>query len=133
MQQCYADNATFNDPVFTNLNATQVRAMWEMFCVKSRDLKIEFGNIHATEKKGSASWVATYLFSSTVKKVVNHITAHFTFENGKIKQHTDAFNFYKWCKQALGVTGLLLGWTPLIKNKVRHKGMKALNEYMLKK
>lgn len=41
MKNCYAEKATFNDPVFQNLNATQVRAMWEMFCVKSKDLKIE--------------------------------------------------------------------------------------------
>ncbi len=47
MQGSYADNATFKDPVFINLNAKQVRAMWEMFCVKSKDLKIEFSKITA--------------------------------------------------------------------------------------
>ncbi len=130
MQDCYAENASFSDPVFKNLTAAQVRAMWEMFCVKSKDLKIEFRNIKADETTGSGEWTATYLFSSTGKKVVNNITANFFFENEKILKHTDSFNFYKWAKQALGLTGVLLGWTPLVKNKVQQKGMKALNDFM---
>ncbi len=79
MQGCYGDNATFTDPVFTNLNAAEVRAMWEMFCIKSKEMKIEFSNITADETKGKAEWIATYVFSSTGKKVVNRITAHFVF------------------------------------------------------
>ena len=62
MQGCYADNVIFNDQVFINLNATQVRAMWEMFCLRSKGLKIEFRNIAANETNGSAEWVATYCF-----------------------------------------------------------------------
>ncbi|MEP6512786.1 MAG: nuclear transport factor 2 family protein [Parafilimonas sp.] len=133
MQQCYAGSAIFNDPVFRNLNATQVKAMWEMFCVKSKDLKIEFGNITANETNGSAEWTATYIFSPTGKKVVNKITANFIFENQKIVKHTDTFNFYKWAKQALGLSGVLLGWTPLAKNKVQKAGMKTLNDYIIGK
>ncbi len=133
MQQCYAGSAIFNDPVFRNLNATQVKAMWEMFCVKSKDLKIEFGNITANETNGSAEWTASYIFSPTGKKVVNKITANFIFENQKIVKHTDTFNFYKWAKQALGLSGVLLGWTPLAKNKVQKMGMKTLNDYIIGK
>jgi ketosteroid isomerase-like protein len=130
MQECYADNATFKDPVFNTLNAKQVKAMWEMFCVKSKDLKIEFCNITADETNGNAQWTATYPFSKTGRTVVNNITANFIFENGKIVKHADSFNFYNWCKQALGTTGVLLGWTPLLKNKVRKTAMKSLNDYM---
>lgn len=60
MQACYADNATFSDAVFLNLNAAQVRAMWEMLCKKGKDLKIEFKNIQADSHSGTADWVATY-------------------------------------------------------------------------
>jgi ketosteroid isomerase-like protein len=130
MQECYADNATFKDPVFNNLDANQVKAMWEMFCVKSKDLKIEFSNITADETKGNAQWKATYPFSKTGRKVVNYITANFIFENGKIVKHADSFNFYSWCKQALGITGLLLGWTPFLKNKVHKTAMQSHNDYM---
>lgn len=130
MQSCYSDKAIFNDPVFVNLNAKQVRAMWEMFCINGKDMEIEFSNIKANETGGSADWKATYIFTTTGKKVINKIMASFVFENGKIVRHTDNFNFYDWAKQALGFTGLLLGWTTFLKNKVQKLGMKALNDYI---
>ena len=133
MQQCYADNAVFSDPVFNSLDAEQVRAMWEMFCIRSNDLKIEFRNVKADDKEGSAEWTARYTFSSTNKKVVNHISAHFLFEDGKIISHSDHFNFHNWAKQALGLSGLLLGWLPFVRNKAQKFGMKALNDFMTKK
>ncbi len=130
MQQCYANDVIFNDAVFTNLNATQVKAMWQMFCINGKDMMVDFSNIKATETTGSAEWVATYVFSTTGKKVVNKITANFVFENGKIVKHTDTFSFYNWAKQALGLTGMLLGWTIFIKTKVKKTALKTLSNYM---
>ncbi len=130
MQNCYADDAVFNDEVFVNLNSTEVKFMWEMFCIKGKDLQIEFNNIHADDEKGSAEWNATYTFSKTNRKVINRIKAKFTFANGKIKRHTDHFDFYKWSAQALGIPGILFGWTIFLKNKVRKEGRKNLEAYM---
>ncbi len=129
MQDCYADGAIFNDEVFSNLNADEVRVMWEMFCIKGKDLQIDFSKIEADESKASAEWTARYTFSKTNRKVVNHIKARFTIVNGKITVHTDHFNFYKWASQALGPAGVLLGWTPLVKNKVRKEAKKNLMNY----
>ena len=133
MQACYADNARFNDEVFVNLNASQVKAMWEMLCVKGKDLKLDFKNIQTSETQGSAEWIAYYTFSGSGRKIVNHVKASFIFENGKIVKHTDAFNFYKWSRQALGITGSLLGWSGFLKKKVRQSTMKSLNNFMNKK
>lgn len=132
MQQCYADEATFSDPVFINLNADKVRAMWEMFCLNGKDLIIEFKNIKANETNGSAEWIATYIFTKTGRKVTNHISANFTFKDGKIKTHIDSFYFYKWASQALGLPGLLLGWTGFIKNKIKQGGMQSLKNFISK-
>lgn len=130
MQNCYAEDAVFNDEVFENLNAAEVKAMWEMFCKKGKDVEINFSNINVDEKYGTAEWVASYTFSKTNNKVVNHIKAKFTFRDGKISSHTDKFNFYKWARQALGTAGLLLGWTSYLKNKVRKEGLKNLKDFM---
>lgn len=130
MQDCYADNATFSDAVFQNLNSAQVRAMWEMLITRGKDLELRFQNISADEKSGSCEWIANYTFSQTGKKVENHIKANFEFENGKIIKHLDTFDFYKWSSQALGITGTLLGWTSFLKNKVQQKAMKSLSEFM---
>ena len=132
MQQFYSNQARFNDPVFIHLNAEQVRKMWEMLLVRSTDLELDFTNINTNDFSGSAEWTARYTFSRTGKKVINRIKASFIFEKGKILNHKDEFNFYTWARQALGIPGLLFGWTPFIKNKIRKMAMKNLMDYMKK-
>lgn len=131
MQECYAETATFSDAVFPNLDSTRVKAMWEMLCKKGKDLELEYKNVSADEKRGSCEWIATYTFSQTGKKVENHIKANFEFENGKIVRHIDSFDFYKWSSQALGLPGILLGWTPFLKNKVQKTAAKNLEEFIM--
>lgn len=130
MQACYADQAVFSDAVFKNLNSDEVKAMWEMLCLSGKDLRLEFSNIQETADGGSAHWDAYYTFSLTGNKVINRIDAVFKIENGKITSHTDHFNFYRWASQALGVNGKLLGWTSLVKNKVRSNARKNLEKFM---
>jgi limonene-1,2-epoxide hydrolase len=130
MQNCYADTAVFNDEVFINLNASEVKAMWEMLCKKGKDLELIFSNVRSTENTGSAVWTATYSFSKTNRKVINRIHASFEFANGKIIKHTDQFDFYKWASQALGITGSLLGWSGFLKNKIRKEARKNLEAFI---
>jgi hypothetical protein len=61
--------------------------------------------------------------------VINDIQAFFKIEDGKISQHTDSFDFYKWARQAFGLTGLLLGWTTFFKSKVQKNAMGSLEKY----
>lgn len=133
MQDCYADEAVFNDEVFKELNATQVRNMWEMLIKRGTDLDLSFSNIQTTDSTGSAEWIATYSFGPKKRKVVNKIKANFVFEHGKIVNHNDHFSFYTWAKQALGTPGILLGWTGYLKNKVQKTAIKGLRDFMAKK
>lgn len=130
MQNCYADNAVFSDAIFKNLDSKQVKAMWAMLIKRGKDFSLTFKNIEANENAGSADWIATYTFSATNRKVINQVKANFVFENNKILRHTDDFDFYKWSRQALGLSGLLLGWTSFLKSKVRRTALKGLEEYM---
>ena len=130
MQNCYADEATFSDAVFKNLNADQVKAMWQMLIVKGKDLHLEFKDISAADNFVNAHWDAYYTFSASGKKVVNSIDATFEIKNGKIVKHTDSFNFNTWAKQAIGVTGLLFGWTSFLNKKVSTQAMKNLERFM---
>lgn len=132
MQNCYADNAVFSDNVFKNLNGKEVKAMWEMLIQRGKDLHVEFKNVKADDSTGSAEWIATYTFSKTKRKVVNSIKADFIFKNGKIVKHTDHFNFYAWSKQALGLTGWVLGWTKFLNAKVSKTAMQGLHKFMQK-
>lgn len=130
MQACYADDATFSDSAFVDLNAAQVRAMWKMLLLGGKDLQMVFRDVQANDQKGSAYWEATYTFSATGRKVLNKIHANFEFENGKIKKHRDHFDFYAWARQAFGTTGLLLGWTSYFQGKVQAKAKGNLEKFM---
>jgi ketosteroid isomerase-like protein len=133
MQAAYAENATFNDPVFSLLDAEQVRAMWQMLLTRSNDLNLSFGDVKEYENnRVTVYWQANYTFTATGRKVRNKVNAQFELADGKIIAHTDAFNFYRWAKQAFGGGGFLLGWTKLFQEKVRQTAMKKLEAFMQK-
>lgn len=133
MQACYADNAVFNDPAFPNLNAAQVRAMWEMLVRQGKDMQMTYRVLDANDTTGHAEWTATYTFSKTGRRVVNHVRSSFRFANGKIVAHTDQFDFHTWSKQALGLPGLLLGWTGFLQRKVQQTALDGLAKFMASK
>lgn len=126
MAACYADDARFSDPVFPELHGKHIGNMWRMLCERGADLVVEHSAVKTGGDTGSAHWEAHYTFSATGKKVHNKIDATFRFRGDKIVEHIDRFDFYAWTKMALGVTGLLLGWTPIIRNKVRRTAAKGL-------
>jgi hypothetical protein len=130
MQRFYDPEAVFHDPVFQDLSAGEVKAMWQMLVTSANDLKIESSDIFADEKVGKCMWQAWYTFSATGRKVHNVIYAKFEFRDGKIFRHDDHFDFWRWSKMALGTPGLVLGWTPLIRNKVRKTARKRLEKFM---
>lgn len=132
MQDSYADEAVFSDAVFDNLNAAQVKAMWQMLISRGSDMKLTFSDIKENGDKVTAYWEANYTFTATGKKVTNKINAEFEIKAGKIVKHTDRFNFYKWAKQAFGFGGFVLGWTSAFKEKVRQTAMKKLDDYSKK-
>lgn len=130
MQRCYHPQAIFSDPAFLKLSAEEVRAMWEMLITASADLKIQFRDVKFEVNSGSCHWEAWYTFSSTGRKVHNKIDATFELKDGLIYRHQDHFNFWRWSSQALGLPGLLLGWTSFLKSKVRKKAKSRLEKFM---
>ena len=130
MQGLYHPQAHFSDPVFTSLNSAEVKAMWQMLISRGKDLRIDFSNIKADDKRGSCRWDAWYTFSTTGKKVHNVIDASFEFSDGLILAHRDVFDFWRWSRQSLGITGVLLGWSPFLKDKVRATATAGLRKFM---
>lgn len=130
MQESYASDAIFNDEVFSNLNGTEAGKMWEMLIKNGKDLELKFEILSSEEEYVNARWIAKYTFSKTGRLVINDIKAFFKIEDGKIIEHTDSFDFYKWARQAFGLTGLLIGWTPFFKNKVQKTAMGSLYKFL---
>ena len=130
MAACYAPNVTFSDPVFTDLRGDEAGGMWRMLTSRSKDLELQFSGVEADDRAGRAHWEAWYTFSATGRKVHNVIDARFEFQEGKIVRHVDRFSFYRWSRQALGLPGVLLGWTPIVQNKVRRSAREQLDRFL---
>ena len=144
MQGCYASGARFDDEVFSLHGPREIGGMWRMLTEATRakglahwkldvsDISTDRGTSSDTGGgKGRAHWDAHYLFSATGRQVLNKIDAEFEFDNaGLITRHRDRFNFWHWARQALGAPGLLLGWTPFLRHKVRAQAAANLKRYL---
>jgi len=131
MNACYSEDIVFFDPVFELLRGGQVRAMWEMLCHNAKDFSLTFGNIKDLgDDYYTCDWVATYTFSKTGKKVINHVRANMKIVNGEIIEHSDAFSLHKWATQALGFSGWLLGWNKFFQRKIKNTARKGLMKWV---
>ncbi len=134
MQACYAPDATFDDEVFSLKGPVQIGGMWCMLCNATKAKGMAHWKLVVSESTAhSAHWEAHYLFSATGRRVHNKIDAAFTFDgDGLITTHRDRFDFWTWSRQALGTPGLLLGWTPFLRNKVRATAAGNLQRFLAK-
>jgi len=133
MVACYADDVRFSDPVFTDLRGEHAKNMWRMLCELGKDLTIEFSQVKAEGPKGSAHWEARYTFSITGRSVYNVIDASFVFKDGKIVEHVDRFDLWRWASMALGAKGKLLGWAPFVQGAIRKNAAKGLDAWEAKR
>lgn len=130
MAACYHPAVRFSDPVFTDLHGDEARAMWHMLCDQGKDLKVTLSDVDADSDRGTARWEARYTFGSSGRMVHNVIAASFVFADGKIIQHTDEFDLWRWMRMAVGTTGTLIGWSPSAKRKVRETGRRGLDRFI---
>ena len=138
MAACYAPGAQFDDEVFSLLGHEQVSGMWRMLCeatqAKNRDAwKLTYSGIEADDTTGKAHWEADYRFSASRRQVHNVIDGKFEFNDaGLITRHRDRFDFWAWSRQALGIPGLVLGWTPFFRRMVRAQAAANLEKFLAK-
>ena len=131
MNDCYTTGAVFSDPVFGLLQGDELPAMWEMLCKTAKNFSLSFSDIQLLDEEyATCTWMATYTFSKTGRQVVNNVKAYMRIQQGKITEHTDKFDVWKWSRQALGLPGLLLGWSGFIQNKVHRTARKSLEKFM---
>ncbi len=130
MNALYAPDAKFSDPAFGELVGDEVRAMWTMLTGRAKDLSVRVRDVVADDETGSAHWRAEYTFTATGRPVVNEIDASFRFEDGKVVEHRDRFSFWRWSRQALGPSALLLGSNPVGHALVRKRARGRLEAFM---
>lgn len=129
MAACYADDVVFSDAVFPGLRGQEAGDMWRMLCSRGADLRIAFSDVTADDRSGSARWEAWYSFGPAKRKVHNVVAARFEFREGKIVRHEDSFDVWRWSRQAVGLPGLLLGWSGFFSRALQRKARRQLEAY----
>ena len=133
MAECYTNDIVFSDPVFGLLKGDEVRGMWKMLCTRAKDFSLQFDNIKTDDNEYyTCEWTAKYIFSKSGRQVVNKCKAFMRVQDGVIIEHSDAFKYYKWVRQALGLPGLLLGWSGFMHNKIVKNARKQLTDFLAK-
>lgn len=130
MAECYHPDVYFRDEAF-ELRGKEVGAMWHMLCERGKDMQMTF-SVNEKQEKVTAHWEPTYSFSQTGRFVHNIVDAEFEFKDGKIIKHIDRFNFWRWSRQALGLPGYILGWTPMLRKKVNTMAGDNLRKFIEK-
>ena len=134
MASCYHEEIEFTDPGFGKLKGAEAGDMWRLLVERGgEDLVIIYSDVQADDTQGKAYWEAVYNFSKTGRKVHNKIHASFGFKDGLIVKHEDRFDFWSWSRMALGLPGVLLGWSSFLKNKVQTQARALLKRYREKK
>lgn len=129
MAAMYHPEAEFQDEVF-NLKGEDIGKMWIMLCARGKDMTMTFSDIKQDSSgKVSCHWEPIYTFSGTGRKVHNKIDTVIEFKEGKIWRQRDKFSFWSWASQALGLPGKILGWTPLLRSKVKKTAAKSLDDF----
>lgn len=131
MQACLHPKVEFSDIGF-KLSGKEVGAMWHMICEKGT--QIMFRNVKADDTHGTAHWECHYDFQkeegAKPHSVHNIIEAKFRFEDGLIRKHDDDCDFERWARQALGLTGIVLGETEFLHNKVRTSARDKIDKFI---
>jgi ketosteroid isomerase-like protein len=128
MAAMYHPDGRFCDPAFGELTGEQAGRMWRMLTSRGGDLSVSLEEV--AEDGSTARWVARYTFTQTGRPVVNDVRARFVWRDGRIASHDDSFSFWTWSRQALGPVGLALGWTPLLRAKVRSGARAQLEKFV---
>ena len=102
--------------------------MWRMLLTSGRELRITYAVMEENESGGRCDWEAYYQFSRSGRSVHNVVNSDFIIKDGLILQQLDDFDFWRWSGQALGMSGMLLGWTGLVRNKVRRMAAENLRK-----
>lgn len=139
MANCYAPDARFKNEVFSLRGHEEVAGMWRMLCKATREKNADVWQLHASGVEagaisGNARLVADYRFGATGRKVHSVIDSQYEFNpDGLIVRQHDKFDLWAWSRQALGAPGLLLGWTPFMRRKIRAQAAAHLQKFIARR
>ncbi|MFC4160101.1 nuclear transport factor 2 family protein [Chitinimonas lacunae] len=132
MLACYHPEVVFDDPAFGRLEGKRAGAMWRMLVEGASQLEVRHRLVSAADGRALVHWEARYPFSGSGRPVHNRIVAQLEYRDGLIVRHHDDFDLWAWSRMALGLPGVLLGWTPWMRQRIRAMALQKLERFIAK-
>lgn len=136
LAQCYAPSARFEDAAWSLQGTEAIAAMWEMICDDTRRLgadvwRLECLRIRGTRHRCKVDWRLSHRDPATGRLIHQRMESRFLLtRDGRIDFHENRFSLWRWSRQARGLSGWLLGWTPIMRQRVRHDAAQRLDRYL---
>lgn len=130
MAACYHPAASFSDPIFPDLRGDRVGWRWRLLTRGAADMHLDYAIVFGDERKAQVEWEARYRFAGSGRRVHNKALSTLAFWDDRIVRQVDEFDFWRWSRQALGVSGWLLGWSPAFRARVRHEARRQLDRFI---
>ena len=136
MRAAYAPGACFSNPLFQLQGTEEIGALWAMVCAaidrkRVDQWRLEVSEVEATAHCGRARCQPHWRIRASGRVVQGVTDAEFSFDrDGRILSHVERFSFWHWSRQALGLRGALLGWTPLWRDRVGAWARQSLRGYL---
>lgn len=136
MQAAYAPGARFSNPLFQLQGSEEIGALWALVCTaihrkRLDQWRLDVSEVEATAQRGRARCQPHWRIRASGRVVQGVSDAEFSFDKqGRILSHVERFSFWHWSRQALGLRGALLGWTPLWRDQVGAWARQSLHAYL---
>lgn len=127
----YTDDARYEDPLCGTVKGDRIGRMWIVRTGEHR-VGVDVHSHEAGDTKGQARWMQTTVHPETRRKIAVEVRSTFTFRDGRIAEQRDAFSFYRWARQALGMLGWTVGWTKSVRVSMQrgfHGELENLNNW----
>jgi len=113
------------DPLYSYLTGSHVQTMWNYFFTTTDAFVVEYDSIKDL-KEGYFSVCSALFFKRNGRSISLQSTFYFKMEEGFISEYSQGFSLHKFCKQAYGFLGWLLGWNRYYQNRVRNLARRQL-------
>jgi len=129
MQNIYANDIAFFDPMFQYFNEGQVMMMWRFRIENAASFSVDFSNI--TDEGDGYFTVDVVLHYVNPKNKPIHLKmkSYLRIINNKIAEHSDAYSIHGLCKQERGISGNWIGWNRMYQNRLKLEAKKAVLAY----
>jgi hypothetical protein len=115
MQQLYAPQATFHDPIYDLSGRDAVAGMWKGVLGAGKDVKLNYQVLSSNDSSVQVKWTADYKLGG--RPIHNESVTTMQVKNGQIVSQSDDWSWSKWAKQAFPLGGLVD--VPLVKSGLR--------------